>query len=140
LLELLHLMQADNNPSSSSSFSWHNTQFTSPCTQEKQNDVCLHVYNTSILCICRSSGQMLVNARFRIHTTAADSASQWTYSPIFFQLLNFAQKSKIEKWSNFARVQLPKLRTQKKKKKRAKNLSDFYIWFSVCSQKILKVD
>jgi hypothetical protein len=47
------------------------------CTQEKQNDVCLHVYNTSILCICRSSSRhMLVNARFRIHTTTADSASQ----------------------------------------------------------------
>jgi hypothetical protein len=62
--------------------------------RRNKNDVCLHVYNTIILCICRSSRHMLMNARFRIHTTAADSASQLTYWPIFFQLLNFAKKEK----------------------------------------------
>jgi len=108
-------------PSSSSSFSWHNRQFTSPLHTGETKTMCACMSTIqSILCICRSSRHMLVNARFRNQNPTLllpILLLNETYWPIFFQLLNFAKKEKkIQKWSDFARFQLPKLRTKKKKK------------------------
>ncbi len=119
-------------PSSSSSFSWHNRQFTSPCTQEKQKRCVLACLQYQVFCVnAEVVGIYWWMPDSESNTTAADSASQWIYWPIFFQLLNFAKKEKYRR----SKVILQGFNYQnwewKKKKKREKNLLDFYIWFSV---------